>query len=114
MAREVVEAAGGDIRTRVVGTGPFRLREWRRGSRLVLEANPGYRDVRFPQSDDPALAGLVRGAGVAEGVLPERAHGFDDFGENWSGGVGVEVNAVHELILCDERHPLLRLARAVW
>jgi ABC-type transport system substrate-binding protein len=60
VAREVVEAAGGDIRTRVVGTGPFRLREWRRGSRLVLEANPGYRDVRFPQSDDPALAGLVR------------------------------------------------------
>ena len=60
VAREVVEAAGGDIRTRPVGTGPFRLREWRRGSRLVLEANTGYRDVRFPQSDDPALAGLVR------------------------------------------------------
>jgi ABC-type transport system substrate-binding protein len=60
VAREVVQAAGGDIRTRVVGTGPYRLREWRRGSRLVLEANPGYRELRFPGSDDPALAGLVR------------------------------------------------------
>jgi ABC-type transport system substrate-binding protein len=60
VAREVVEAAGGDIRNRVVGTGPFRLREWRRGSRLVLDANRGYRDLRFPDSDDPALAGLVR------------------------------------------------------
>jgi ABC-type transport system substrate-binding protein len=28
VAREVVEAAGGDIRTHAVGTGPYRLREW--------------------------------------------------------------------------------------
>ncbi|OLC65479.1 MAG: hypothetical protein AUH79_07510, partial [Betaproteobacteria bacterium 13_1_40CM_4_64_4] len=59
-AREVVEAAGGDIRTRPVGTGPYRLREWKRGSRIVLEANPGYRQVRFPESDDPAHAALMR------------------------------------------------------
>jgi ABC-type transport system substrate-binding protein len=59
-AREVVEAAGGDIRTRAVGTGPYRLREWKRGSRIVLEANPGYRQVRFPQSDHPSDAALMR------------------------------------------------------
>ena len=59
-AREVVEAAGGDIRTRAVGTGPYRLREWKRGSRIMLEANPGYRQVRFPESDDPAHAALMR------------------------------------------------------
>src|SRR5256712_5581063 len=35
-AREVVEAAGRDIRTRPVGTGPYRLRAWKRGSRIVL------------------------------------------------------------------------------
>jgi ABC-type transport system substrate-binding protein len=61
VAREVVEDAGGDVRTRPVGTGPFRLREWKRGSRLVLEANPDYRPLRFPESGDPAHAGLVRG-----------------------------------------------------
>jgi ABC-type transport system substrate-binding protein len=59
-AREVVEAAGGDIKTRAVGTGPYRLREWKRGSRLVLEANPGYRRLGFPESDDPAYAELAR------------------------------------------------------
>ena len=34
-----------------VGTGPYRLKEWRRGQRIVLEANPGYRDERYPAAD---------------------------------------------------------------
>ncbi|HTS20574.1 MAG TPA: ABC transporter substrate-binding protein [Casimicrobiaceae bacterium] len=59
-AREVVEAAHGDIRAHPVGTGPYRLREWKRGSRLVLEANPNYRALAFPPSADPARAALEK------------------------------------------------------
>ena len=58
-AREVVEAAKGDIQARPVGTGPYFLKEWHRGSRVVLEANPKYRALTFPESKDPALAKLV-------------------------------------------------------
>jgi len=62
VAREVV-AKYGDGSTWVmanpVGTGPYRIKEWRRGQKIVLEANPGFRDVRFPQSTDPADRELV-------------------------------------------------------
>jgi len=60
VAREVVEAAGGDIRAHPVGTGPYKLREWRQGSKVILDANPDYRPIRFPESIDPSRAALVR------------------------------------------------------
>ena len=51
VAREVIEAYGdasGWAMANPVGTGPFRLKEWRRGQKIVLEANPNYRDETFP------------------------------------------------------------------
>ena len=57
VAREVIEAyadASGWAMANPVGTGPYVLREWRRGQKIVLEANPGFRDVRYPESSDPA------------------------------------------------------------
>jgi ABC-type transport system substrate-binding protein len=55
VAREVVERYADAIMEHPVGTGPFRLAEWRRASRIVLERNPGYREVRYdaaPAADD--------------------------------------------------------------
>jgi ABC-type transport system substrate-binding protein len=73
VAREVLEAAGGDIRTHPVGTGPYRLREWKRGSKIVLEANPDYRPLKFPASGNPADAEMqrsMRGRGLPQiGVI---------------------------------------------
>ena len=45
VAREVVEAYGDKIMEHPVGTGPYRLGEWRRSSLIVFEKNPNYRDV---------------------------------------------------------------------
>ncbi|MGH6608932.1 MAG: ABC transporter substrate-binding protein, partial [Burkholderiaceae bacterium] len=55
IAREVVELYGDAMPAHPVGTGPFRLVEWRRSSRIVLEKNPTYRDVFYdahPNADD--------------------------------------------------------------
>jgi ABC-type transport system substrate-binding protein len=55
VAREVIEAHGELSMQHPVGTGPFRLVEWRRSSRIVLERNPHYRSVLYdaePAADD--------------------------------------------------------------
>ena len=62
VAREVVEFYGDRIGEHPVGTGPFRLAEWRRSSRMVLERNPGYREVLY---DEHASAGDRRRSSIA-------------------------------------------------
>ena len=55
VAREVVEHYGDQIDAHPVGTGPFRLAQWRRSSFIVLERNPDYREVLYdaePAPDD--------------------------------------------------------------
>lgn len=61
-AREVVEFYGDTIGEHPVGTGPFKLVQWVRGSKIVLERNPQYRDVRYdaqPGPDDAAGQALL-------------------------------------------------------
>jgi peptide/nickel transport system substrate-binding protein len=60
VAREVVESAGNDIMSHPVGTGPYVLREWKRASRVVLEANPAYRAERFPDSAAPRHQAIIQ------------------------------------------------------
>ena len=54
-AREVVEFYGDKIAAHPVGTGPYRLKSWRRSSEIILERNPQYRERFYdaePTADD--------------------------------------------------------------
>jgi ABC-type transport system substrate-binding protein len=55
VAREVIEAYPEDTNAHPIGTGPYMLKSWVRKSKMVLEANPDYREViwDFKGSDDP-------------------------------------------------------------
>ncbi len=64
VAREVIEHYGDRAMEHPVGTGPFRLAEWRRASRIVLEKNPGYRE-EFYNEEAPADDPLAQAAAAA-------------------------------------------------
>ncbi len=55
VAREAIEAYGDDTNSHPVGSGPYLLKSYTRSSKIVLEANPGYRGRvwDFAPSDDP-------------------------------------------------------------
>jgi ABC-type transport system substrate-binding protein len=62
VAREVVERYAGTVAEHPVGTGPFRLRQWRRNSLIVLERNPAFRTMRYdaePAAGDAAGQALL-------------------------------------------------------
>ena len=64
VAREVVERhrdASNRVAEHPVGTGPYRLAEWRRSQRVVLEANPAWRDARYPAANAPEDAPIAKG-----------------------------------------------------
>ena len=55
MAREVVEKYGDKIMEHPVGTGPFKLDQWTRSSKMTFVKNPNFREEFYeanPASDD--------------------------------------------------------------
>jgi len=63
--KEAVDYYGRDIISHPVGTGPFRLNVWRRGSYIELVRNPVFRGELYPSRGEPgdAEAGYLDDAG---------------------------------------------------
>jgi ABC-type transport system substrate-binding protein len=99
VAREVVEAYGERIMEHPVGTGPFRLVQWRRSSLIVLERNPGFRAMTFdaePGGDDAkGQAILARFKGRTLPMIDRVEIGIIDEGQpRWL----AFLNAQHDLL----------------
>jgi ABC-type transport system substrate-binding protein len=63
VAREVAEAYGADLGAHPVGTGPYRLAEYKRSAKIVLVANPVYRHVTYvPAGPVPAASKTIADA----------------------------------------------------
>ena len=72
VAREVVLAYQDEshrVMEHPVGTGAYRLKEWTRGQKIVLEANPGYREELYPT---PAAGSEPGDAAIAKGLAGKR------------------------------------------
>ena len=65
VAREVIEAYPNQPGGHPVGTGPFRVAQWQRSNRILLEANPDFRHVIFTETAsnpaDQPIAAALRG-----------------------------------------------------
>lgn len=65
VAKEAVDYYGKDIISHPVGTGPFKLNVWRRGSYIELGRNPTFRGELYPSEGEEgdAEAGYLDDAG---------------------------------------------------
>jgi len=69
VAREVAEFYGDKIAAHPVGTGPFKLVQWRRSSFIALERSTEYREVLY---DAEPAAGDVEGQAILKRLKGKR------------------------------------------
>ena len=53
ISKQALEFYGESFAEHPVGSGPFKLREWIRDYRLILDRNENYRPEYFPQAENP-------------------------------------------------------------
>ena len=123
VAREVIDAyrdGNGWAMANPVGTGAYRLKDWRRTQRIVLEANPGYRDERYPPPSDAADRKLAKGlAGrklplvptVEISIIEEAQPRLLAFQQKQLDWMAVPVNLVTKVLDADNR-PNAELTKA--
>jgi ABC-type transport system substrate-binding protein len=99
LAREVVEFYGDKIGEHPVGTGPYRLADWKRSSRIVLAKNPNFREVTY---DENPPAGDARLQAIAQKMKGQRLPLIDEVHISI-----IEENQPRWLAFQNEEHDLM-------
>ncbi|HKP95595.1 MAG TPA: ABC transporter substrate-binding protein [Fibrobacteria bacterium] len=84
--REAVEHYGEDFLNHPVGTGPYLLKEWRRGLRLVFERNPKYHHGFYPSEGtaEDSAEGLLADSGKALPFIDRIEYGiYEEYQPMW-------------------------------
>jgi peptide/nickel transport system substrate-binding protein len=75
---------GGDLVNKPIGTGPYTLKQWDKGSQIVLEANPNYWGAKpiaktavFQWNGEPAQRLVQLQSGAADGIDNVGTSDFD-------------------------------------
>ncbi|MGM8060842.1 ABC transporter substrate-binding protein [Vogesella indigofera] len=122
VAREVIEANRDNTNAHPVGTGPYLLKEWKPGSRIVLEANPGFRKLVFnatPGNDpvDKAVVQALQGKTLPQvgrieiSVIEEEQPLWLSFLNRQLDISGIPQVALQSALVIDPKNPLkVRLA----
>lgn len=116
VAREAIEAYSANTMAHPVGTGPYRLAEWKPGNKIVLEANPNFRDYTLPSEGsgkglDAQIAADLKGkklplvGRVEVSIIEEEQPRWLSFVNQQLDFVGVPFSAVNTIMQPDPEHP---------
>jgi ABC-type transport system substrate-binding protein len=86
VAREVVEKLGKEFPNTPVGTGPYILERWMRGSKMIFNRNPTYHGGTYPTQGEASDAekGLLADAGKALPIMDRvELHIFKESQPQW-------------------------------
>jgi peptide/nickel transport system substrate-binding protein len=70
-------ASGNDFTAKPVGTGPFKLKEWVRDNRIVLQKNPNYWMKGLPKLDQVVINIVPERAVQVQGLVSGQLHVSD-------------------------------------
>ena len=98
VAREVIEQYSDDTKGHPVGTGPYMLSEWQRGTRILLHANPDYRGFTWdfaPSANpwDKDVVAAMKGKQMPQiGVIDVRL--LEEEQSRWLAFQGAEIDYI--------------------
>lgn len=100
VAREAIESYASNTNAKPVGTGPYLLKDWKPGSRIVLEANPAFRKQSYQGKPVPNVGR------IEVSIIEEEQPLWLAFVNKQLDMAGIPQAALQEALLIDPKNPL--------